>query len=273
MAFLKQTLGFLGAGNMALALARGVVAAGLVEEAAIHAADPLAAARERFTVALPAAQVSAENSGAADADVVFVAVKPAQVADVLRPLAKSLSDKLVNSIAAGVSLDELAAAAPKARLVRVMPNTPALVGQGAAAFALGPNATEEDAELVERLLSAVGRCRRVEEKLLDAVTGLSGSGPAYAFVMIEALADGGVKAGLPRDVAEELAAQTLKGAAEMVLAGAGRPAELKDRVASPGGTTIAGLAALEGAGFPRGLHRRGRGGDRPFGRVGTQDVE
>src|SRR5262249_39840467 len=131
------------------------------------------------------------------------------------------------------------------RLVRVMPNTPCLVGMSASAYCLGPGATSADAELVNKLLSAVGLAVALGEEQLDAVTGLSGSGPAFVYLMIEALADGGVRMGLPRDIALRLAAQTLKGAAEMVLATGDHPGVLKDRVASPGGTTIAGLHVLE----------------------------
>ena len=156
-----------------------------------------------------------------------------------------LSGKLLVSIAAGVRIQSLAESFGPGRIIRVMPNMPALVGCSASGYSLGSEASAEDGELVERLLGAVGRAVPVDEKLLDAVTGLSGSGPAFVFVMIEALADGGVRMGLPRAVAMTLAAQTCKGAAEMVLATGEHPATLKDRVASPGGTTIAGLQALE----------------------------
>jgi pyrroline-5-carboxylate reductase len=157
---------------------------------------------------------------------------------------------LVISIAAGVRLAQLAQGLGETvRLVRVMPNTPCLVGQSASAYACGPQATSDDAELTEALLSAVGRAFRVEEKLLDAVTGLSGSGPAFVCVMVEALSDGGVRMGLPRDVATVLAAQTVLGTAQLILSTGDHPAVLKDRVASPGGTTISGLEALEAKGF------------------------
>ena len=130
-----------------------------------------------------------------------------------------------------------------------MPNTPCLIGQSASGYCLGPRATAADGQLVAQLLGAVGRAFAVDEKLLDAVTGLSGSGPAFVYVMIEALSDGGVRMGLPRDVATALAAQTVRGAAQMVLETGEHPGVLKDRVASPGGTTIAGLQALETGGL------------------------
>ena len=153
---------------------------------------------------------------------------------------------VIVSIAAGITLSTLKEAAGEgARVVRVMPNTPCLVGETAAAMCLGGGATDEDAELVLTLFSAVGTIYRVEEKLLSAVTGLSGSGPAYVFVMIEALADGGVRAGLPRDVAQQLAAQTVLGSAKMVLETGKHPGVLKDMVTSPAGTTIAGVHQLE----------------------------
>jgi pyrroline-5-carboxylate reductase len=156
---------------------------------------------------------------------------------------------LVVSIAAGITLRQLAEGlGSEQRLVRVMPNTPCLLGASASGFSPGEAATAEDAALVQRLLDAVGRAFRLPEHLLDAVTGLSGSGPAFVYVMIEALSDGGVRVGLPRDVATALAAQTVLGAARMVLETGTHPGALKDMVASPGGTTIAGLHALERGG-------------------------
>jgi pyrroline-5-carboxylate reductase len=154
--------------------------------------------------------------------------------------------KLVVSGAAGISVASLAAGlGPEARVVRVMPNTPALVGEGAAAYCLGPGVSPEDEALVLRLLESVGIARRVPEGLMDAATGLCGSGPAFVYAMIEALSDGGVRVGLPRDLATAMAAQTVLGAARMVLETGLHPGVLKDQVTSPGGTTIAGLHALE----------------------------
>jgi len=248
---LTQRIGFIGAGQMASALGQGLVRAGLVPPDRVLASDPAAEARERFARAT-GGQVTADNRAvAAQADVVVLAVKPQHMPHVLGELAGKIGgEKLVVSIAAGVRLAVLAERlGSQARLVRVMPNTPCLVGQGASAYSLGGKATTEDGDLVGKMLGAVGVAYQVEEKLLDAVTGLSGSGPAFAYVMIEALSDGGVRMGLPRQVATALAAQTLRGAAEMVLHSGDHPAVLKDRVASPAGTTIAGLQALESGGL------------------------
>ena len=241
---------------MARALAAGFVRAGLVQAEDVIAADPVPAALEAFARAVPGAKVGSSNADVArQASLVVLAVKPQQIAAALGEIKASLSERqLVVSIAAGVRLQTLAAGLPSGvRLARVMPNTPCLVGQSASGYALGPTATADDAQALERLLEAVGLAYRVEEKLLDAVTGLSGSGPAFVFVTIEALSDGGVRMGLPRDVALALAAQTVKGAAEMVLSTGQHPAVLKDQVASPGGTTIAGLAAMEQGGVRSGL--------------------
>ncbi|KAK9810248.1 hypothetical protein WJX72_007313 [[Myrmecia] bisecta] len=185
-----------------------------------------------------------------NSEVVFIAVKPQYVSVVLNEVRGSLKEKhIVVSIAAGIPLATLKeAAGDDKHLIRVMPNTPCLVGETAAAMCLGGRATEEDGNVVEKLFSAVGSIFKVDEKLLSAVTGLSGSGPAYIFLMIEALADGGVRAGLPRDISQQLAAQTVLGSAKMVLETGKHPGVLKDMVTSPAGTTIAGVHELEKAG-------------------------
>ncbi len=248
------SIGFLGAGRMATALARGFIRSGLTSADEIVASDVDASARERFR-AETGAETTAANPEAAAARTVIVAVKPGFVDEVLREVRDRVgSGQLVISIAAGVGLRRLEAAlADGARVARVMPNTPAMVGSSATAYALGRHCTEEDGARVAELFSTVGIACRVREPLLDAVTGLSGSGPAYGYIMIEALSDGGVAAGLPRDVALRLAAQTLLGAARMVLETGEHPAVLKDQVTSPGGTTIEGLHELERAGFRAGL--------------------
>lgn len=242
-------VGFLGAGQMATALAGGWTRAGLLDLPRCRAADPFPDARAKFSAATGIEAVPQNAPVAAACDVLILAVKPQNVADVLAELKPALAPRhLVISIAAGVTLAQLAAGlGDGVRLVRVMPNTPCLVGASASGYAV-KSADGADAAIVARLFGAVGKAVRVAEPQLDAVTGLSGSGPAYVYVMIEALADGGVKAGLPRDVAVALAAQTVLGAAKMVLDTGTHPAALKDAVASPGGTTIAGLHALERAG-------------------------
>ena len=179
-----------------------------------------------------------------------LAVKPQSITQLLEEIRPGLTpEHLLISIAAGVTLRQLEAKLGPVRLVRVMPNTPCLVGAGASGYTPGGSATQDDVALVDRLLNAIGRAYRVPEGLLDAVTGLSGSGPAFVAVIIEALSDGGVRVGLPRDVATALAAQTLLGTARMVLEAGLHPAVLKDMVSSPGGTTIAGLHALEHGGM------------------------
>lgn len=179
-------------------------------------------------------------------DAIIIAVKPNVVQTVCRDIMLVENESaVIISIAAGVTLDELQRSLPERRVVRIMPNTPCQVGEGASCYSLGALANARDREIVEVLFGAVGLIREVPEHLINAVTGLSGSGPAYVFMFIEALADGGVRAGLSRSDALKLAAQTVKGAAEMVLATGTHPGELKDQVCSPGGTTIAGCDELE----------------------------
>jgi pyrroline-5-carboxylate reductase len=243
----KLTIGFLGAGKMATALARGFIRAEIVFPKEIIAGDVSAAARTTFARETGAKAANANADVLKFANVVILAVKPDQVPAVLTEMRdRFTTGHLLISIAAGVTLAKMEAALPAgARVIRVMPNTPALVGEAAAAFALGKSATAADGELAKKLLSAVGVAFQVKEPLLDAVTGLSGSGPAYVYQFIEALSDGGVAAGLPRDIATNLAAQTVLGAAKMVLETGQHPGALKDQVTSPGGTTIEGLHELE----------------------------
>jgi len=248
---LTQTIGFIGTGQMARALAKGFIAAGLVPANRIIAFDAIEKAGREFGELVGGAKVAASNAEVVRAaDVIFLAVKPQSMPAVYAEIGGQVAaDKLIVSIAAGISLAKLREGLKTERLVRVMPNTPALVGQGASAYALGSGVADNDSLTVGMLLDSVGTAFLVEEKQLDAVTGLSGSGPAFVYVMIEALSDGGVKVGLPRSLATKLAAQTVLGAAQMVLATDTHPAVLKDNVASPGGTTIAGLAALEDRGL------------------------
>lgn len=248
---MTQRVGFIGAGKMATALARGLVAAGFTSADRIVASDVYPAARQQFASETKSRTVETNAEVVSVSQIVILAVKPQQMSGVLAELkGKVTAQHLVISIAAGVPLKTLAAGLSETtRLVRVMPNTPCLVGASASGFAIGGAATKEDAALVEQLLSSVGVAVSVDEKLLDAVTGLSGSGPAYVYQIIEALSDGGVRVGLPRDVATKLAAQTLLGAAKMVIETGKHPGTLKDAVTSPGGTTIAGLHALERGGL------------------------
>ncbi|KAG5555829.1 hypothetical protein RHGRI_006469 [Rhododendron griersonianum] len=171
------------------------------------------------------------------------------VKEVVLQLKPLLSEKLLVSVAAGVKLIDLQDWAGHSRFIRVIPNTPAAVGEAASVMSLGAAATEDDGELIARLFGAIGKIWKADEKLFDAITGLSGSGPAYIYLAIEALADGGVAAGLPRELALGLASQTVLGAASMVSKGGKHPGQLKDDVASPGGTTIAGIHELEKGGF------------------------
>ncbi|HXG46735.1 MAG TPA: pyrroline-5-carboxylate reductase [Methylomirabilota bacterium] len=244
------TIGFLGAGKMASALARGFLRANLTTPATLHASDPVEAARLAFEKETGVTPVADNLAVCRAANVLILAVKPDQVSAVLEEIKPAWTEEhLLISIAAGVPLARLQSVlGPSARLVRVMPNTPALVGASASGYALGPAARPDDGALAQRLLAAVGLAVPVKESLLDAVTGLSGSGPAYVFLIIEALSDGGVAAGLPRDVATRLAAQTLLGAARLVLETGLHPGALKDMVTSPGGTTIEGVHELEKGG-------------------------
>jgi pyrroline-5-carboxylate reductase len=240
-------IGFLGAGKMATALAKGFVRAELVVPREIIASDPFDTALKIFAGETGAKTGASNVDIAKSAGVLILATKPDQAPAALAEIRNVFTKShLLISIAAGVTLAKLENLLPAgARVIRVMPNTPALVGEAASAFALGTNATAADGELAKKLLSAVGLALQVKESLLDAVTGLSGSGPAYVYQFIEALSDGGVAAGLPRDIAAKLAAQTVLGAARMVLETGQHPGTLKDQVTSPGGTTIEGLHALE----------------------------
>jgi pyrroline-5-carboxylate reductase len=243
-------IGFLGAGKMATALAQGWIQAGLAVSDQVCASDPISTARDHFTKTTGAAALADNARVVARSEVVVLAVKPQNMPGVLgeiRPLLQP--HQLLISIAAGTTITQITdAVGADTRIVRVMPNTPCLVGASASAFTPSASATPIDVQRTERLLNSVGRAVQVPEKLLDAVTGLSASGPAFVFVMIEALADGGVRMGLPRDLATMLAAQTVLGSAKMLLETGLHPAALKDMVASPAGTTIAGLHALERGG-------------------------
>jgi pyrroline-5-carboxylate reductase len=247
MALRKKKIAILGTGNMGEALVKGLLRAGKATPDGLVCAEPREERRkeiqERYGV-----QVTGDNRAAvAQADIVVLSVKPQAMESLLDQIAPAVdAKKLVISIAAGVPIAAIAGKLGSGvRIIRTMPNTPALVGAGATALARGPHATDSDLAQALALFEAVGMAVVVEEHHLDAVTGLSGSGPAFVFMAIEALADGGVKVGLARPIAMALAAQAVMGAAKLVLETGEHPGRLKDQVASPGGTSIAGIHALE----------------------------
>ncbi len=244
---LKERIGFIGGGKMGEALVKGILKVNLSSADKIIACD---VDKKRCQIlekdtGIKTTQVNKKITSSSD--VIILAVKPNVMGSVLKELRNAITPKhLVVSIAAGIPLNFIESALNEdCRVVRVMPNTPCLVGETAAGYALGKNATQDDGKLVGKILNAVGKSYLLEEKHLDAVTGLSGSGPAFVYTVIEALSDGGVKMGLPRDISTKLAAQTVLGAAKMVLETGMHIGMLKDFVTSPGGTTIEGLHALE----------------------------
>lgn len=244
-------IGFLGGGKMAKAMAKGFISAGLTKpenlRASVHPADTISF--ESFKGL--GAEVITENIPIVEkSDIIFVSVKPNCVSKVLQDIKPISSGKLFISVAMGVTLSELEKnVSNKSRVIRIMPNTPVLIQQGCSVFVRGSNASDNDAQITQKLLESIGTCEEVDESLLDPITALSGSGPAYVFVMIEALADGGVQMGLPRDLAYRLAAQTVLGAGQLVKESGKHPGQLKDDVTSPAGSTAAGLCYLEKTAF------------------------
>lgn len=246
-----KTLGLIGGGQMGEALIRGVLAAGLVEKTEIMCAEPDDARREYLKTEYGIATTVEASALAGSCEIILLAVKP-QVMPMVLALYKPFITRrhLVISIAAGVSLEALGRGlCDGAKIVRVMPNTPALVLEGASALSGNQHVAREDMNKAVKLFSVVGSCVELPESMLDAVTGLSGSGPGYVFTFIEALIDGGVLAGLPRPVAEKLVLQTVYGSVKLAMETGEHPAVLKGKVTSPGGTTIAGLHVLEESGF------------------------
>ena len=240
-------IGLLGAGNMAGALLAGLLASRIVDPKQLRASDSRPARLAELS-ASHGIETHASNLDLVRwANVVVLSVKPGVVPSVLAECGSSIgADHLVISIVAGVPISTIEARLGSgARVVRAMPNTPALAQAGATALSAGRTTTPSDLEIARAVFDAVGKTVVLEEALLDAVTGLSGSGPGYVMLLVEALADGGVKAGLPRDVAQLLATQTVYGSAKLLLDTREHPARLKDMVTSPGGTTIAGLSVLE----------------------------
>ncbi len=241
----QRKIGFIGAGVMAKTIIKGI--SGIISKENIMASEiseelALKAANETEVKVITNNSELVKNS-----DVIILCVKPHAIEKLLKELTGVITkDKLVVSIAAGVSTKSIENNVEKETpVIRVMPNTPALVKEGMSVICRGKHATDADAAYVMELLSSIGRCIEVEEKHINAVTGISGSGPAFMYLIIEALADGGVKMGLKKDIAVKLAAQTALGAAKMVLDTGKHPAVLKDEVATPGGCTVAGLAVME----------------------------
>jgi len=231
---------------MATALATGLIRQKVCKPDEIYASDVSQPAKQSFKSATGSNVEESNEQVAEHCETVVLAVKPQHLHDLLAAMGSLLEGKLVISIAAGVSLRQMESLVPEsARLIRVMPNTPALVGAGISAFCVGTRATDADIKIARLLLGAVGETQQVPESWMDAVTGLSGSGPAYIYTVIESLADGGVAVGLPREIALKLAAHTVLGAAKMVIDTNLHPSVLRDAVASPAGTTIEGIRTLE----------------------------
>jgi pyrroline-5-carboxylate reductase len=242
-----KRISIIGAGNMAEALVAGMVKSGVAKPEQLYATDILPERRAHLQSRYQVKTGADNKEAAAWGDVLILAIEPHILDEIMPAITRSIKkNTLTISVAAGYPIGSLAAQLPSgARIIRAMPNTPSSLEAGVTALALGPGVTKDDAETAEAIFRSVGTVVTIEERLMDAVTGLSGSGPAYVYLIIEALADGGVKMGLPRQTAQLLAAQTVLGAARMVVESGEHPAVLKDRVASPGGTTIAGLHQLE----------------------------
>lgn len=243
----KKKIGIIGAGRMATALASGFLRGGLSDSSNLKSTDVFENARTQFEETTGCPSLEENCDIVKNSEIIILAVKPQYVQDVCDEIANDLNEsQLVISIAAGISISQIETViGGSIPVVRVMPNTPCLIGEGANAFSLGSFGTDDHSEIVKELFNTVGTIEEVPEYQLDAVTGLSGSGPAYVFQFIEALSDGGVLKGLPRDLATRLATQTVLGAAKLLQETGEHPGVLKDGVASPGGTTIAGLQALE----------------------------
>lgn len=247
----QKKTGFIGAGQMAQALASGIVAAGLIEPSDLMFAQPSEQRKKSLRKMFPGAELTDCNSEVFEhCDKIFLAVKP----HILKAIAPELathakSDHLLISIAAGISLASLQEVFSQSRIIRVMPNTPVQVGVGASGMSAPADARENDLHWVNEMMSAVGVVVQVPDDLMHAVTGVAGSSPAYLYLVIEALSDGGVAMGLPRETATQLAAAAVEGAAKMVRETGKHPGALKDQVTSPGGTTIAAIRKLEASGI------------------------
>lgn len=247
-----MTLGIIGCGKMGRALLGGILEAGLCAPGDVFAHDAYPAAVESLVADYEGVVAAGSNAAVVEqAETILLCVKPQTFPEMLAEI-RETEGRLLISIAAGIRIDSIESATDgKHRVIRVMPNTPALVGKGASGYALGSSATETDAELADALLSAVGYATRVEEDRLDAVTAVSGSGPAYIFLMIESLIQGGIEQGLDAQTARDLAVHTVAGAAELVLKTGEDPAQLRENVTSPNGTTFAALESFRANEFDR----------------------
>jgi len=243
----KNKIGFIGAGNMGEALLSGILKDNTFFASDVFVSD-LSATRLKYIKKTYGVRITDDNKKITKtSEVIILAIKPSGVKDVLKEIASAFKrEKLIISIAAGVPIELIESSLPvETRIIRAMPNTPALIKEGITALAAGRHASPEDMKIARKIFNLVGKTITVEEYLMDAVTGLSGSGPAYIFIIIEALADAGVKMGLSRQDSQILAAQTIIGSARLFFAKGQHPGQLKDMVTSPAGTTIAGLHALE----------------------------
>ena len=239
---------FLGAGKMAFAIIQGMLRAKVCASSEIIASCPEPELLENLRDATSINVVTSNAEASSNAPVIILCVKPNDVEAALGQAGSLLEGKLLISIVAGMKIGGLKSHVPGARVIRAMPNTAAMISRAATAFSCDESVSPEDRLVAEAVFSSIGEVYQVEEKLLDAVTGLSGSGPAYVYLMIEALSDGGVACGLPRKLSLDLAVQTVIGAAEMVCATSEHPAVLREMVTSPAGTTMAGLRELEDRG-------------------------
>lgn len=247
---MSKRIGFIGAGNMAEALIKGIIAKGLYTKDDIIASEIYESRRQDIEKRLGITVTANGEDVVKEAKFIILAVKPQQIGDALISMNKLFTkEHVVMSIAAGVTIDTLRTYVPDVKIVRVMPNQPCMVLASASAFSCDSGVSEKEKAMVKDVLDAVGLAIEVREDLLDAVTGLSGSGPAYAYMVIDALADGGVMMGLSRDVSIRLAAQTLMGAAKTILETGEHPGKMKDIVCSPGGTTIEAVRVLEEGGI------------------------
>ncbi len=248
-ASLDADIAMIGGGRMASALAQGFCDQGLVRAERVVVYDPSEAARSALAANVPGLQfATTPAAAAAAAELVWLAVKPQQAAEACGAIAAVMPGRTLVSILAGISTSVLASLSATSRVIRVMPNTPCLVGRGVSVICGSPDVPDEMAARVKRLLGAVGAVHEADESLMNAVTGLSGSGPGFLALVVEALTDGGVQAGLPRPLALALAVQTFAGTGELLGRTGEEPSVIRDRVSSPGGTTLAGLAVLDARG-------------------------